>query len=319
MTNPIITATGAYLPARLVKNADLPPQLETSDEWIVTRTGIHQRHFAAAGENTSHLAANAAKQALANAGRKPEEIDLIVLATTTPDETMPATAAAVQDMIGAKHAVAFDVQAACAGFVYALSIADNFIRTGAVKRALVIGAEVFSRVLDWTDRSTCVLFGDGAGAAVVEASEEKGRGVQAVRLHTDGSLRHLIRTDGGVASTQSAGLFRMDGKEVFRHAVPLMAGVTEEALAACGRTVADLDWLVPHQANQRILSAVAKKLEISEEKVISAVGIHANTSAASVPLALHHGITGGKIKKNNLVALTALGAGLAWGSAIVVW
>lgn len=319
MPNSVITATGAYLPANIVKNASLPAELETSDEWIVTRTGIHQRYIAAKDEFTSTLAANAAKQAVANAGLKPEDIGLIVLATATPDETMPATAATVQHAIGATNAIAFDVQAACAGFVYALSVADHFVRAGTVKRALVIGAEIFSRILDWKDRSTCVLFGDGAGAVVIEASEEKGRGVLATRLHSDGSLRHLIHTDGGVSTTQGAGLFRMDGKEVFRHAVPMMADVVVETLTACGKTLADVDWLVPHQANQRILSAVAKKLEISEEKVISTVGIHANTSAASVPLALHHGVTGGKIKKNNLVTLTALGAGLVWGSAAIVW
>jgi len=318
-----IAGCGSYLPSRIVTNDELATRVDTSDEWIVERTGIRQRHVAAEGEKTSDLAIAAVRQALEKAGVAGDSVDLIVLATASPDNTFPATAVKVQTAIGAHKAVAFDVQAVCSGFIYGLAVADNAIRLGQAKTALVIGAETFSRLLDWQDRTTCVLFGDGAGAVVLKACEGQGtnkdRGILSTHLHSDGRQHDMLYADGGPSSTGTVGKVRMQGKEVFRHAVVNMAAVLEEALLANQLTSAEIDWLVPHQANLRILDATAKKLGLPSEKVVITVDRHANTSAASIPLALAEAANDGRIKSGQLVMLEAMGAGFTWASAAVRW
>lgn len=318
-----IIGTGSHLPDNVVTNAKLAETVDTSDDWIVERTGIKQRHIAREGEGCSHLAFQAAENALEMAGIDAKDIDLIVLGTTTPDNTFPSTATKVQAMLGIEQGSAFDVQAVCSGFIYALSTADNFIRAGQAKKALVIGAEVFSRILDWNDRTTCVLFGDGAGAVVLSAEEvEEGAnhsGILSTHLHSDGKLRDLLYTDGGPSTTQSVGHVRMLGREVFRHAVTNLASVVDEALAANGLSNDDLDWLVPHQANKRIIDGTGKKLGLSADQVVVTVDRHANTSAASIPLALDEAVRDGRIKDGQLVLLEAMGGGLTWGAALVRW
>jgi 3-oxoacyl-[acyl-carrier-protein] synthase-3 len=317
----VVRGTGAYLPANAVSNEDLSRRVETSDEWIVARTGIRQRHIAADGEFTSDLATHAAKRALAAAGIAPSEVDLIVVATTTPDSTFPATATIVQAKLGLEgRGFAFDVQAVCAGFVYALNVADNFIRVGQVRTALVIGAETFTRLLDWQDRTTCVLFGDGAGAVVLQAeSGPSKRGILSSHLHSDGRFKNALYVSGGPSSTGDVGVVRMNGQEVFKHAVVKLAEVVEEALQANGLKGSDIDWLVPHQANQRIIDGMAKKLGLGPERVVSTVARHANTSAASIPLALAEAAADGRIKQDQLVLLEAIGGGLAWGASVIRW
>jgi 3-oxoacyl-[acyl-carrier-protein] synthase-3 len=317
----VVRGTGAYLPANAVSNEDLSRRVETSDEWIVARTGIRQRHIAADGEFTSDLATHAAKRALAAAGIAPSEVDLIVVATTTPDSTFPATATIVQAKLGLEgRGFAFDVQAVCAGFVYALNVADNFIRVGQVRTALVIGAETFTRLLDWQDRTTCVLFGDGAGAVVLQAESGPGkRGILSSHLHSDGRFKNALYVSGGPSSTGDVGVVRMNGQEVFKHAVVKLAEVVEEALQANGLKGSDIDWLVPHQANQRIIDGMAKKLGLGPERVVSTVARHANTSAASIPLALAEAAADGRIKQDQLVLLEAIGGGLAWGASVIRW
>jgi 3-oxoacyl-[acyl-carrier-protein] synthase-3 len=314
---------GGYLPERIVTNAELAAKLDTSDEWIVQRTGIRQRHVAAEGEFTSDLALKAAQRALATAGRKAADIDLIVVATATPDNTFPATAAKVQARLGITRGAAFDVQAVCTGFVYALAVADNFLRCGQAKTALVIGAETFSRILDWQDRGTCVLFGDGAGAVVLEAVPSNGsafeRGILSTHLHSDGSNYNLLYVDGGPSTTGTSGLLRMEGKEVFRHAVLRLAEVVDEALTANGLAARDVDWLVPHQANRRIIDGMAKKLGLTADRVVITIDRHANTSAASVPLALAEAAEDGRIRQGQLVLLEAMGGGLTWGASLIRW
>jgi 3-oxoacyl-[acyl-carrier-protein] synthase III len=316
----VILGTGSFLPERRVSNAELAERVDTSDEWIVERTGIRFRHIAADDETTSTLATGAAKAALAAAGVSAESVDLIVLATATPDQTFPASATRVQTALGINDCVAFDVAAVCSGFLYALQVADSMIRAGAHKRALVIGAETFSRILDWEDRATCVLFGDGAGAVVLDAQESdetSGRGILATRLHADGRHNDLLYVDGGPSSTGTVGKLRMKGREVFRHAVVNLASVMEESLAAAGLQTADVDWVVPHQANARILDATARKLGLTPERVVVTVDEHANTSAASVPLALDTAVRDGRIKRGDLLVLEAMGGGFTWGAAVV--
>lgn len=312
----VILGAGAYLPERVVTNDDLAKTMETTDEWIVQRTGIRQRHVAAEGELTSHLAVKASERALAASGVKADEIDLIVLATTTPDETFPATATRVQAMLGITRGAAFDVQAVCAGFIYALAVADNFIKVGQVETALVIGSETFTRILDWKDRGTAVLFGDGAGAVVLRAAYGD-RGILTTHLHSDGRTHDALYVDGGPSSTGQVGHVRMQGKEVFRHAVSKLARVIQEALDANGMAAGDIDWLVPHQANRRIIDGMADKYGLPKEKVVVTVDRHANTSAASVPLALAEALGDGRIKPGQIVVLEAIGGGLAWGAALV--
>jgi len=312
----VIVGAGAYLPEKIVTNDDLAERMETTDEWIVQRTGIRQRHIAAEGELTSHLACKAAQRALDAAGLKAADVDLIVLATTTPDETFPATATRVQAMLGMTRGAAFDVQAVCAGFVYALAVADNFIKVGQARTALVIGAETFTRILDWNDRATAVLFGDGAGAVVLQAGEGE-RGILTTHLHSDGRGHDALYVDGGPSSTGQVGHVRMQGKEVFKHAVSKLAAVIQETLDANGLTGQDIDWLVPHQANRRIIDGMADKFGLPHDKVVVTVDRHANTSAASVPLALAEAIGDGRIKPGDLVVLEAIGGGLAWGAALV--
>jgi 3-oxoacyl-[acyl-carrier-protein] synthase-3 len=319
-----VVGCGAYLPARIVTNAELAARLQTSDEWIVQRTGIRQRHVAAPGELTSDLAFHAATRALDQAGLTGAEIDLIVLATATPDNTFPATATKVQARLGMTRGCAFDIQAVCSGFIYALAAADNFIRSGQARRALVIGAETFSRILDWEDRGTCVLFGDGAGAVVLSAHREEGggpqeRGLLSTHLHSDGAHYNILYVDGGPSSTGTTGFLRMQGKEVFRHAVHRLAEVVDEALAANRLTAGDLDWLVPHQANRRIIDSMGRKLGLPPEKVVITIDRHANTSAASVPLALAEAAGDGRIKPGQLVLMEAMGGGLTWGAALARW
>jgi 3-oxoacyl-[acyl-carrier-protein] synthase-3 len=315
----VLIGTGSALPKRLVTNAELAKTVDTSDEWIVERTGIRSRYIAGEGETTSTLATEAARHALAAAGLAPADIGLIVLATATPDQTFPATATQVQHNLGCNGGVAFDVAAVCSGFLYAMGVADSLLRTGMSKRALVIGAETFSRILDWEDRTTCVLFGDGAGAIVLEAREveEDGPGVLATRLHADGAHNGLLYVDGGPSSTGTVGHVRMKGPEVFRHAVVNLAEVLREVLADQGLTSADIDWVVPHQANQRILDATARKLGLPPEKVVVTVDRHANTSAASVPLALDTAVRDGRIKAGDLVVLEAMGGGFTWGASLI--
>jgi 3-oxoacyl-[acyl-carrier-protein] synthase-3 len=320
-----VVGVGGYLPARIVANAELEARLDTSDAWISERTGILQRHVAADGELTSDLAIAAARGALAEAAIAPGEIDLIVLATTTPDETFPATAVRVQAALGCGRAIAFDIQAVCSGFVYALAVADNFLRVGQARTALVIGAETFSRILDWTDRGTAVLFGDGAGAVVLRAEEpdagqETARGILSTHLHADGRHHDALYADGGPSSTPGrTGVVRMNGREVFRHAVDKLASVVEEALEANGLSPADVDWLVPHQANRRIIDGMAKKLGLPPERVIVTVDRHANTSAASIPLALWEATTARRFAPGEIVLLEAIGGGLTWGACVIRW
>jgi 3-oxoacyl-[acyl-carrier-protein] synthase-3 len=329
----VVLGCGSFLPRRILTNAELATRIDTSDEWIVQRTGIRQRHIAAEDEFTSHLAVNASKAALADAGIDAQSIDLIVLATSTPDNTFPATAVAVQDALGINHGAAFDLQAVCSGFVFALATADNFLRAGSYKRALVIGAETFSRILDWSDRGTCVLFGDGAGALVLEAQEagalvleaqeEAGkttdRGVLTTHLRSDGRHKAKLYVDGGPGSTQTVGHLRMEGREVFKHAVGMITDVIVDAFKATGLTAEDVNWFVPHQANKRIIDASAHKLHIAPEKVVLTVDQHGNTSAASIPLAIAVAVKDGRVKKGDIVLLEAMGGGFTWGSALLRW
>jgi len=320
MRRSVIVGTGSALPGRRVSNAELAERVDTSDEWIVERTGIRFRHIAAPGQTTGTLATDAARAALASAGLEPGAIDLIVLATATPDQTFPATATRVQAALGIADCVAFDIAAVCSGFLYALQVADSLLRTGAHTRALVIGAETFSRILDWEDRATCVLFGDGAGAVVLEtqdSDDKAGRGILATRLHADGRHNDLLYVDGGPSTTGTVGKLRMKGREVFRHAVVNLAAVMGESLEAAGLAPEDVDWVVPHQANARILDATARKLGLAPEKVIVTVDRHANTSAASVPLALDAAVRDGRVKQGDLIVLEAMGGGFTWGAAVV--
>lgn len=323
MIRSVVLGTGAYLPERIMKNAELEALVQTTDEWIRERTGITQRHIAADSEVTSDLGVKAAQQAIQQAGIAPDSIDLVVLATTTPDDTMPSTATKIQHRLGITGGAAFDINAACSGFVYAMTIANNFIISGAAKRVIVIGAETYSRILDWNDRTTCILFGDGAAAVVLEAQQGTGsssdRGVLFSKIHSDGQYTQLLATKGGVSSTMTSGKMFMVGKEIYRHAVSKMPAAVEEAMQATDLNSENIDWLVPHQANMRILSGVAQKLHINEQKVIATVPIHANTSAASIPLALHTGTLDGRIKQGQLLACPALGAGLTWGCTLIRW
>ena len=319
MIRSVIRGSGSALPAKVVTNAELAQRVDTTDEWIVERTGIRQRYIAGEGETTSSLATEAARAALEDAGIDAKSIDLIVLATATPDNTFPATATKVQNALGCNGGIAFDVAAVCSGFLYALTTADSLIRTGTAKRALVIGAETFSRILDWEDRTTCVLFGDGAGAVVLEASEAEGSkraGLLGSRLHADGAQHDLLYVDGGPSTTQTVGHLRMRGREVFRHAVVNLAEVLGEVLEDSGVSVDEIVWVVPHQANKRILDATAKKLGIASEKVIVTVDQHANTSAASVPLAFDVARRDGRIKSGDLVMFEAMGGGFTWGACL---
>lgn len=319
MIRSVIIGTGSALPTRRVSNAELAETVDTSDEWIVERTGIRFRHIAGPDETTATLAADACRAALGAAGLAADDIDLIVLATATPDQTFPASATKVQAMLGINDCVAFDVAAVCSGFLYALQVADSMIRSGAARRALVVGAETFSRILDWEDRTTCVLFGDGAGAVVLEAQDDPAgeRGILAVRLHADGRHNELLYVDGGPSTTGTVGKVRMKGREVFRHAVVNLAAVMTETLAVAGLSADDVDWVVPHQANARILDATARKLHLAPEKVVVTVDQHANTSAASVPLALDTAVKDGRIKPGDLIVLEAMGGGFTWGAAVV--
>ena len=317
----LLVGCGAYLPERILENSELAKIVDTSDDWIIKRTGIRQRHVAADGEFTSDLAIRAAHDALVKANMAIDQIDLIVVATTTPDETFPSTATKVQAALGITKGVAFDIQAVCAGFIYALTIADNFIKTGQSNNALVIGAETFTRLLDWNDRSTCVLFGDGAGAVVLcgheNTSEIAGYGVLSTHLHSDGRQRDILYVDGGPSSTGTVGQVRLSGKEVYKHAVSKLGEVIDEALEFNGLSPSDIDWLVPHQANRRIIESMAKKMSLPLDKVICCIERHANTSAASVPLALSEGINDGRVSSGDLVLFEAIGGGLAWGSGLV--
>ncbi len=313
----VIAGTGSALPARRVSNEELSQTVDTTDEWIVERTGIRFRHLAGEGETTSTLATYAARRALEAAGIDAQAIDLIVLATATPDQTFPATATRVQAALGIDDCVAFDVAAVCSGFLYALQVADTMIRAGAHRRALVIGAETFSRILDWEDRTTCVLFGDGAGAIVLEGREVEDEGILAVRLHADGRHNELLYVDGGPSTTGTVGKLRMKGREVFRHAVVNLAAVLRETMAVTGHDPSEIDWLIPHQANARILDATARKLDLSPERVVVTVDQHANTSAASVPLALDTAVRDGRIQRGQLLVLEAMGGGFTWGAAVV--
>lgn len=323
MIRSIVRSVGKSLPRRVVKNAELEGVIETSDAWIVQRTGIRQRYIAADDETTASLGEAAARAALDAAGLTVDDIDLIVLATSTPNNTFPASAVEIQERLGMRHGFAFDMQAVCSGFVYAINTADLHLRGGMAKRAIVIGSETFSRILDWEDRSTCVLFGDGAGAVILEAQEGEGtiddRGILAASLRSDGSHREKLYVDGGPSTTRTVGLLRMEGREVFKHAVGMITDVIESVFAEAGITADDIDWFVPHQANKRIIDASAKKLGIAEEKVVITVDQHGNTSAASVPLALCEGVETGRIKKGDLVLLEAMGGGFTWGAVLVRW
>jgi 3-oxoacyl-[acyl-carrier-protein] synthase-3 len=310
----VVAGVGSALPKRRVTNAELAETVDTSDDWIVERTGIRCRYIAGEGETTATLARDAALKALDNAGLKPTDIGLIVLATATPDQTFPSSATKVQAMLGIDDCIAFDVHAVCTGFLYALTVADSMLRSGAAKRALVIGAETFSRILDWEDRGTCVLFGDGAGALVLEAKEGES-GILAARLHADGRRNELLYVDGGPSTTGTVGKLRMKGREVFRHAVVNLADVLAEVIDAAGLQTSDVDWVVPHQANARILDATSKKLDLPPEKVVVTVDQHANTSAASVPLAFDTAVRDGRIKRGDIVVLEAMGGGFTWGAA----
>lgn len=315
----IVRGVGSYLPERIITNDELSKTLDTSDEWIQQRVGIKQRHVAAEGEFTSDLATRAARRALDNARLSPDDIDLIIVATTTPDLTFPATAAIVQQKLGMHHGAAFDIQAVCSGFVFATVTADSYLKNGIAQRALVIGAETTSRILDWTDRTTAVLFGDGAGAAVLELGGDGDRGILASSIRTDGHFADKLNTTGGPSTTRTIGHVHMEGKEVFRHAVGKITDVVENVLSATGYTVKDLDWFVPHQANRRIIEGAGEKLHIPPEKVVITVDRHANTSAASVPLALTEAVTDGRIKRGDLVMIEAMGGGFTWGASLIRW
>ncbi len=323
MIRSVVQGCGAYLPERIVTNDELARKVDTSDEWIQQRTGIKQRHIAADGEFTSHLAIKASERALAHAGVSGADLDLIVLATATPDETFPATATVVQKALGMNKGAAFDLQAVCAGFIYGVSVADSLIKNGLAGTALVIGAETFSRILDWNDRGTCVLFGDGAGAIVLKGEPGKGtstdRGILANALHSDGRQHDILYVDGGPSSTRTTGFLRMEGKEVFKHAVVNMAAVVGEVLEKAGLEAKDIDWLVPHQANKRIIDSTGRKLGLPPERVVVTVDRHANTSAASIPLALDAAVKDGRIKKGDLALLEGIGGGLAWGASLIRW
>ncbi|PSJ65723.1 beta-ketoacyl-ACP synthase III [Kumtagia ephedrae] len=323
MLRSVVRGVGSALPRRIMKNTEFEGLVDTSDEWIVQRTGIRQRYIAGDGETTASLGEAAARAALANGGLEPRDIDLIVLATSTPNNTFPATAVEVQQRLGIRHGFAFDMQAVCSGFVYAVATADAHIRAGLCKRALVIGSETFSRILDWSDRTTCVLFGDGAGALVLEAHEGEGsvadRGVLAASLRSDGTHKDKLYVDGGPSTTGTVGQLRMEGREVFKHAAGMITDVVEGTFAQAGITADDLSWFVPHQANKRIIDASAKKLGIAEEKVVVTVDLHGNTSAASVPLALDVAVKDGRIRKGDLVMLEAMGGGFTWGAVLIRW
>lgn len=323
MIRSVVKAIGAATPERVVKNAELEGIVETSDEWIVQRTGIKQRYIAGESETTVSLGTAAAREALLNAGLTPDDLDMIILATSTPNNTFPASAVQIQNELGMKHGFAFDLQAVCSGFIYALTTADMYIRSGMVKRVLVIGSETFSRILDWKDRGTCVLFGDGAGALILEAGEGLGltsdRGVLTAHLRSDGAHKNKLYVDGGPSTTQTVGHLRMEGREVFKHAVGMITDVIEDSFAATGLNADDIDWFVPHQANKRIIDASAKKLNIAEEKVVITVDQHGNTSAASVPLALATAVQDGRIKSGDLILLEAMGGGFTWGAVLLRW
>lgn len=319
MTNSKVIGTGSYLPEKILTNFDLEKMVETSDDWIVERTGIKQRHIAADGELTSDLAFRASEEAIKSAGISNDDIELIVFATTTPDRTFPSTATILQHKLGiSSKCFAFDVQAVCCGYIYALNIANNFIKTGQVKTALVVGAETISRIVDWKDRNTCVLFGDGAGATILQATEED-NGILNCKLHSDGQYGVLLDTTGGVSLNQQSGVIHMEGREIFKLAVNKMSDCVVENLAECGLTQENIDLLIPHQANKRIIDGVGRKLGLPEEKVVLTVQNHANTSAASVPLALDYAVKNGKIKKGDIAVLEALGGGLTWGSVVIKW
>ncbi len=314
-----IIATGSYLPKKILTNDDLAKIVDTSDDWIRSRTGITKRHIAADDEYTSHMAANAALNALKNANISSAQIDMIIVATTTPDNTFPSTATKVQHLIKASNACAFDVQAVCSGFIYALAIADNFIKSGQRKNILVIGAEKMSSILNWQDRTTCVLFGDGAGAVILSANTDNNSGIISTNLHSDGDFYDILYTDGGTSLNKTAGHIQMNGQEVFKHAVSKMSATINESLSNNNFTLADITWLVPHQANLRILEMVGKRLHINDDRVINYVAEHANTSAASIPLALDLAVKNNKFKSGDLLALTAIGGGITWGSALIRW
>jgi 3-oxoacyl-[acyl-carrier-protein] synthase III len=319
----VIRGVGAYLPKRILTNAEMAKLVDTTDDWIVERTGIKARHIAAEGEFTSDLGIAAARQALVRSGIDPVEIDLVICATATPDRTFPATAVKIQAALGITKGAAFDVQAVCSGFVYAMTIADNFLKNGQSKRALVIGAETFSRILDWEDRTTCVLFGDGAGAVVLEAQPQTGgrldRGILSTTIRSDGRYEDLLYVDGGPGSTKTVGHLRMNGREVFRHAVQKISGVIEETLIATGYAANEIDLFVPHQANKRILDGIAKKLGVDPGKIVITLSQHGNTSAASIPLALNHAFEEHRVKEGNLVLMEAMGGGFTWGAVLVRW
>lgn len=323
MIRSVVRGFGAQLPERIMENRDLEGIVETSDDWIVQRTGIRQRHIASENETTASLGEMAARAALDRAGMVPADIDLIICATSTPDNTFPATAVNIQNRLGMRHGAAFDLQAVCSGFVFAVTTADSYIKSGLARRVLVIGAETFSRILDWTDRTTCVLFGDGAGAIVLEAEEGAGtiadRGVLTAHIRSDGSHREKLYVDGGPSTTGTVGHLRMEGREVFKHAVGMITDVIEAAYEATGLTSEDIDWFVPHQANRRIIDASAKKLGIADKKVVITVDKHGNTSAASIPLALNEAASDGRIKQGDLVLLEAMGGGFTWGSVLLRW
>lgn len=323
MIRSVVRGFGAQLPERVMKNSDLESIVETNDDWIVQRTGIRQRHIAGEHETTASLGEMAARAALDRANMTPADIDLIICATSTPDNTFPATAVNIQDRLGMHHGAAFDVQAVCSGFVFAVTTADSYIKSGLARRVLVIGAETFSRILDWTDRTTCVLFGDGAGAIVLEAEEGSGtvadRGVLTAHLRSDGAHRKKLYVDGGPSTTGTVGHLRMEGREVFKHAVGMITDVIEAAYEATGLGSQDIDWFVPHQANRRIIDASAKKLGIDDKKVVITVDKHGNTSAASIPLALNEAASDGRIKKGDMVLLEAMGGGFTWGSVLLRW
>ncbi|OAP40503.1 3-oxoacyl-ACP synthase [Sinorhizobium glycinis] len=323
MIRSVVRGFGAALPKRVMTNKEMESRVDTSDEWIVQRTGIRQRHIAGEGETTASLGEGAARAALDRAGLTADDLDLIIVATSTPDNTFPATAVNIQNRLGMRHGAAFDLQAVCSGFVYAVATADAYIRGGLAKRALVIGAETFSRILDWSDRTTCVLFGDGAGAIILEAQKGEGtkadRGVLTAQLRSDGIHGDKLYVDGGPSTTGTVGHLRMEGREVFKHAVGMITDVIEAAFEATGTTADDVDWLVPHQANRRIIDGSARKLGIPNEKVVVTVDLHGNTSAASIPLALDAAASDGRIKKGDLVMLEAMGGGFTWGSVLIRW
>jgi 3-oxoacyl-[acyl-carrier-protein] synthase III len=323
ITRSVVIGCGCYLPRRVLSNSELSRMVDTSDEWIRQRTGIRQRHIAGEGETTADMAIKASRAALASAGTEASSIDLIVLATSTPDNTFPASAVSVQAGLGITHGAAFDLQAVCSGFVFGLATVDGLLRTGAFRRALVIGSETFSRIIDWKDRATCVLFGDGAGAVVIEARCEPGtredRGILGARLRSDGRHKSKLYVDGGPSSTQTVGHLRMEGRAVFKHAVAMISDVIEDTFKSTGYTAADIDWFVPHQANQRIIDDSAKKLGIAPEKVITTVAKHGNTSAASIPLALATAVAEGRIKRGDLIMMEAMGGGFTWGAVLARW